>query len=65
MKRKLQKRKFLQERNFLTATKLLLSYSDKGKVRPKRATGTFWNNKFDLIATRGSGLVRFPSKCCR
>ena len=60
-----QKRKSLQERDFLTVAKLLLSYRDKGKVRQKRATGTFLRDDFDVIATRRSGRVRFSSETCR
>ena len=60
-----QKRKSLQGREFLPGAKLLLSYRDKGKVRQKRATGTFLRDDFDVIATRRSGRVRFSSETCR
>ncbi|MBR4112790.1 MAG: hypothetical protein IKK53_07140, partial [Ruminiclostridium sp.] len=43
----------------------LFSYRDKGKVRQKRATGTFLRDDFNVIATRRSGRVRFSSETCR
>ena len=60
-----KKRKSLQERNFLTAALLLLSYSDKGKLRPKRSTGTFWRNIFSVNHTRRGVRGRPSSETCR